>query len=130
VQVVAVVVPGENIVLIIEGESTLGDAIPVSPDDGAEVGMPYQVTIEIVESENDVCKSAVSIGRRQRSDDTPEGRDRRPHPVVVGQYVQLDVSSVGQGPELLFGDAVTTFARYHHQSLSDDNWPMGASAAH
>ncbi len=61
VQVVAVVVPGEDVGLIIEGEGPVGDAIPVSSDDGPEIGVPRQVIIEIVESEDDIGKNFVSI---------------------------------------------------------------------
>ena len=61
VQVVAVIVPGEDVGLIIEGKGSVGDAIPVSSDDSPEIGVPRQVIIEIVEPEDDIGKNSVSI---------------------------------------------------------------------
>jgi hypothetical protein len=49
--------------------------------------------------------------------------------MVVGQVVEIDITTVGQGPERLFGDAVIWCARFHRQDRPDDNWPKGTSAA-
>ena len=60
-QVVAVV-GGERVVLAVEGELALGDAVGVPADDRAEVGVGAVNMVEGLEAEDDVGLLAVAVG--------------------------------------------------------------------
>ena len=114
-EVVSLVVPGEDIRSVVKGEGPIPDAIRISPDDRPEVWVSRQVPFEVAESKHDIGEIASAIGCRQRGDDATIGRDRHLHPVFVAQEVQVDVSSAGQGPERGLEDAVIQSGRTHRQ---------------
>jgi hypothetical protein len=107
--------------LTVKGEGPPRDPVSVSADDGAEVGVAREISVEIIEAEHDIGISVVSVGDIQRGDDAAVGRDRHLRTGIVGEQVELDRSTVGQCAEWLFRDAGDWCVRTHREYRRDDS---------
>ncbi len=99
-QMMGAVVGGEAVVLAVQVEAPVGDAIGAASDDAAEIGaVALHVTIESVEAEGDVAGMAVSVGRFQRDEGCAVVHYRSGCAVLVAQREQGDDGIVGEFPE-------------------------------
>ena len=94
VQVVRSVVGRELVGLAVQGESPLGDAVGVPPDDRAEKGRRLEVAVEGIESERHVARAASLVRHPNRLDDRAVGDGADLHPVGVGECVAVHAPSV------------------------------------
>ena len=110
VQVVFVVVFGQRVCFVSDGELTFGDSVAVTPDDRAEVGLVDRVDIvfHTIVAKRDIAHLAVSVGHDDGSDGRAVVGDLDRHARLVGQCVELDtVEVVDRG----FGQRAT-FAKH------------------
>lgn len=86
VEAVAVVVDGEPVDGVIEGEAALVDAVAVAADECAEVAVDVDVVVDIVVAEDYVDGVAVAAGNHQGYYTSAEIGDACFHAGVVAEY--------------------------------------------
>ena len=95
VQGVPAVVGGELVLLAVEGEARLADAVGIAAHHLAGEEVVLEIAVQIVEAEHHVAQLALGVEDLQRNHGGAPGHDPGFHPVAVGQREQLDRSSVG-----------------------------------
>src|SRR5262249_44173608 len=99
-QTVRAVVDRELVAPAVQREATLGNAIGITADRGAEIARTRQIAFEIGVAENDVVKLSGSI----RHQDRLECGAQREYPylklVAIGQGDDRDGSAIGHGAEI------------------------------
>jgi len=103
VQVVAAAAGVERVLLAVEGELALGDAVGVPADDRAEVGvgLAVEVWLQRAVAQHDVGHLAVAVGHVEFGEVAAEVGDLRDESVAVGQGVQVH----GLSPSLVLPNA-------------------------
>ena len=104
VDVVLARVGCDRIVAAVQREAGAGDAIGVASDHRAEEGVAPDVRIEIIESQRDVGRLALAVGRFERDQDRPIFDNPCPQSTGVRQRVEGHVPTVGHRPERTLGD--------------------------
>src|SRR6266480_4337544 len=89
-QCILAVVLGQRIFFSVQDKLAIRDAISVSSHDGAEIRALVEISIELVETKNDIIQLAVLIGHPQRHDDSAVGDGAHFHPMRVRDGVELD----------------------------------------
>jgi hypothetical protein len=91
VQVVAAAAGVERVLLAVESELALGDAVGVPADDRAEVGvgLVVEVRLQRAVAQHDVGQLAVAVGHVEFGEVAAEVGDLRDESVAVGQGVQV-----------------------------------------
>lgn len=104
VQMIGTVVGRELVLLLIDREAALRDAIAVAPGDGAEERVAGEIAVERIEAEHDVASGAAAIRRFDRGDDAAVGDRANLDAVLVGQRVLLDRATVNRAVGFSFHD--------------------------
>src|SRR6266567_8656076 len=93
-QGIGAIVFGQRIFLSIQREFSIRDAISVSPHDGAEIRTLVEISIQLVETKNDIVQLTVLIRHPQRHDDSTIVDGTHFHPMRVRDGVELDILTV------------------------------------
>src|SRR5215213_5561525 len=103
-------VQGARVVLLaVEGEAALVDAVGVAAGDAAEVGVAgVEVALQGGEPEGDVGQPALAVGHAQGLDGPAVGDQLHLHPAGVGEDVAVDDGAVRHGAEPLDPDLEVT----------------------
>src|SRR6185312_17055202 len=95
-QRVGAVVGGQVVCVAIEREASMGDAVGVAADQGAEVGLGVaHVAGQVVIAEHDVAALAAAVGGLERDHDAAVVGDFGAQAAMVVERVQLGVAAVG-----------------------------------
>lgn len=98
VQGVLPVVDGELVLLAVQGETALGDAVAVPPDQGAEVRAAGDVVVEVVEAQRDVGVAAPAVRDLQGLHDAAVRQHLHPRAAVL-QRPAVHLRPVGEPAE-------------------------------
>src|SRR5208337_2375889 len=108
VQRVWPVVERKGVLLAIQGEMSLGDAIGVAPDGGPEKGLIAQIALQVAETQHHIAGLAAVIGHVQLGQGRAIGNHLGPRTLgvfqrvchddrAIGQFAELDLIDVGSG---------------------------------
>src|SRR5437870_13059703 len=90
-QSIGAIVFGQRIFLSIQGEFSIRDAISVSPHDGAEIRTLVEISIQLVETKNDIVQLTVFIRDPQRHDDSTVVDGAHFHAMLDRDGVERDI---------------------------------------
>ena len=93
VQTMSKVVAGQLVLLAVDAELAVLDAVGVASDTGSEVaGRVYRISVlaDIVEAQNHVCQLCVPVGYHQRHHASAEIGDAHFHTIFVFQGEEAD----------------------------------------
>lgn len=99
VEAVAVVVDGQPVDGVVEGEAALVDAVAVAADECAEVAVDVDVVVDVVVAEDYVDGFAVAVGNHQGYDASAEVGDACFHAGVVAEDEKGGGVAVDSGDE-------------------------------
>ena len=85
------IIPGELILLAVDGDAAVLDAIGVTPDGCTEIGLVILgiVVFQVVETQHDITQFTVSVRHQQRNDAPTVVGDAHFHPGSVPDGVEL-----------------------------------------
>jgi hypothetical protein len=94
VQVIFAVVDGQRVLMTVEGEAALCDAIPITADDRAEVRIAFQIRIEVIEAENNIVTLPFTVRHFERCDNAAVVGDLNFSSAAIRQSIEINVLSV------------------------------------
>src|SRR5882762_5528093 len=89
-QRIGAIVFGQRIFFSVDSESSIGDAISISPHDGAKIRTLVEISIEFIETKNDIVELPVLIRNPQRHDDSAVSNGAHFHAMRVRDGVEVD----------------------------------------
>src|SRR5450830_1245508 len=98
-QVIRRVIHGQLVILAVQTETSLGDAVAVTADDGAQEGAVLQIRFEALETEHHVGKFAVAVRHVDFADDGAKVQHFHLHALAVRQGKYAHGLAIGQDAE-------------------------------
>ena len=84
-KMVLAIIPGQRIGLAVQTESSMANAVRISPDQRAEISRSVQISFQRFMAEHDVAELAIAIRNIDGGDDSAIVRDPYFHPLIIGQ---------------------------------------------
>ena len=100
VEMVGPVVGLEGVLVAVQGEAAVGDAVGIAAHRSAEILRLGEIFGRRRVAEHDVAAHALPVRHGQRLDGGAEGHDPGPHAVPVGEFDGLDPGAVVERPEI------------------------------
>ena len=126
VQRIGAIVGRQRVLLAVERELGIGDAVGVAAGDDAEIRVLAGVVVDIAEAEDDVVDLAVAVRHLDRGDDAAIVDHANRHVLGVGQCVLDDGRSVRQLAEVaLFDIARVDGVRSHDDYCTRNGAHLG-----